>query len=485
MEKNPKYETVIGLEVHIQLNTKTKAFSTESNSFGDSPNTNISPVSLALPGALPIPNKAQIMAGCKMGIAIDGHINRISHFDRKNYFYPDLPKGYQITQDDVPVVVGGEITFETGGTHKTIRIHHIHCEEDAGKTIHDLHPSKSMVDYNRAGTPLLEMVTEPDFRSGQEVYDFIAYLQLLVRYLDISDGNMEEGSLRCDVNISVRLHGQNTYGERCEVKNVNSKKFAMQAIDYESKRQMGILDAGGTIVRTTLLFDSSTGKTSPMRSKEDATDYRYFSEPDIPPIVIDDADLQKMRSEVVLLPHAALKMLVSEYHLHPKVAQIIRRDPSWVSYFTSIKLPSDLYPAAGALLVNQFIPYITENNLSLIDIPTTNIEQLVRFLKRNDVNKSSASSILVKHILASPGDKIDIEAIAHKKGLIQNQNQDFLEEIIRQVLDAHPDKVLAYQKGKKGLLGFFMGQAMRLSKGKANAKTMEAKFKISLDKEKS
>ena len=288
------YETVIGLEIHVQLNTKSKAFCRDTNRFGDNANTNISEVSLALPGTLPNLNRSQVLSAIKLGVSLDCDINKNSRFDRKNYTYPDLPKGYQITQDQKPICIGGQFTFKTGENYKTIRLHHIHMEEDAGKSIHDIDKTLTCLDYNRAGTPLLEVVTEPDFRSGQEVSDFMSAFQTLIRYIDISDANMEEGSLRCDCNVSVRTDANAPLGTRAEVKNVNSKKFAKQAIEFEAERQWGIITAGGEVIQETRLFEAESGKTYSMRKKEDALDYRYFPDPDLQSIIIADKVIKNL-----------------------------------------------------------------------------------------------------------------------------------------------------------------------------------------------
>jgi len=282
------FDTVVGLEIHVQLNTKSKAFSNDKNSFGDLPNENIHPVSIALPGALPKINRGQVFSAVKLGIALQSTINKESYFDRKNYFYPDSPKGYQITQDGGPILLGGQFRFKKGDGYKSIRIHHVHMEDDAGKSIHDIDNNHTMIDLNRAGTPLLEVVTEPDFCSGQEVSDFLAAFQVLIRYLEISDANMEEGSLRCDCNVSVKPAGQIALGTRCEIKNINSKKFAKIAINHERDRQIRIIQQGAEVEQETRLFNAETLATYTMRKKEDALDYRYFPDPDLQPIILSE-----------------------------------------------------------------------------------------------------------------------------------------------------------------------------------------------------
>jgi aspartyl-tRNA(Asn)/glutamyl-tRNA(Gln) amidotransferase subunit B len=286
---NTAYETIIGLEVHVQLATESKAFCGDDASFGGEPNTHVSAVSLGHPGTLPKANGRQIELATRLGLALGCKINTHNAFDRKNYFYADLPKGYQITQDKAPICIGGSLSIKIGNNWKSIGIHHIHMEEDAGKSIHTMAPRHSFIDLNRAGVPLVEIVTEPDLRSGEEVDAFMTAMRQLVRYLEVSDGNMEQGSLRCDVNISIREQGATILNDRCEVKNVNSMKFARQAIDYEVRRQIGLVEAGGKVKQQTLNFDPNTGVTSPLREKEDAHDYRYFPEPDLPPVVLSDA----------------------------------------------------------------------------------------------------------------------------------------------------------------------------------------------------
>jgi len=404
----------------------------------------------------------------------------MTRFDRKNYFYPDLPKGYQITQDALPICVGGQMTYLSDGVEKTVRIHHVHMEEDAGKSSHDLHEDYSMVDINRAGTPLVEIVTEPDLRSPQEVHDFIASLQELVRYLDISDGNMEQGSLRCDVNVSVMPSGSDTYGERNEIKNVNSKKFAKTAVGYESKRQIAILEAGGTITMNTLLFDPEHGTTAPMRSKEEANDYRYFPDPDLPPVVLSDDYIQEVTSEVTLLPWTARQQLVEQLGLSEYDADIIARDRADVEFFIAIKLDKSEYQDLADFIINKALPYCGTEHKNLSDLNQNNIRSLIQLIASGKVAKSAALTKLSEPTLAAVED-IDIHALATELNLIQSDDQDFLDKIIAEVLSQNEGKVKAYRGGKKGLLGFFMGQVMGRSKGKANPKVLNEKLIKTLD----
>lgn len=475
-----EYTTVIGLEVHVQLNTSSKAFCADTNHFGDEPNTNFSAVTLALPGTLPILNEAHIKSSVKLAHALNSKINLENSFDRKNYFYPDLPKGYQITQDRAPICVGGELTYVSEGKLQTVRIHHVHMEEDAGKNSHDLHPQFSMVDINRAGTPLVEIVTEPDLRSAQEVHDFIAALQQLVRYLDISDGNMEQGSLRCDVNVSVMPKGSEVYGERNEIKNVNSKKFAKTAVEYESKRQIKILESGGIITMNTLLFNPENGTTKPMRSKEEANDYRYFPDPDLPPLHLTQDYVDAVISEVDLLPWTAKELLINDFALSEYDADILSRDKKMVVFFKEIQIDKKYASTLSSFLINKAIPYCQENDKEISSLHNANITAFVELLDSGTIAKSAGLNLLSEIVLSST-EELDLAQLAKENNLIQSDDQEFLDEIIKDVLSKHADKVKAYQNGKKGLLGFFMGQVMGRAKGKADPKVLTEKLSLALD----
>ena len=347
---NTAYETIIGLEVHVQLNTQSKIFCGDSTYYGSAPNTLVSAISLGHPGTLPKINAALIPKVIRLGLALDCRINPSSTFDRKAYFYPDLPKGYQITQDGNPVLIGGKVQLDDG---YTIRLHHAHLEEDAGKSIHHLDPKKTLLDYNRAGTPLIEIVTEPDFRSGEQVEEFLYRLRQLVRYLDISDGNMEQGSLRCDVNVSVRPVGQATYNNRCEVKNVNSMKFARQAITYEAKRQIKIMDEGGVVSQNTLNFNSDTGVTTPLRSKEDAPDYRYFPDPDIPLLLISQQEIDQEEKNLTMLPWEFEIEAIEKHGLTKIDAKTIGAEPAIAKYFLAYAQNFSYSKTFANLLINK------------------------------------------------------------------------------------------------------------------------------------
>lgn len=475
-----EYTTVIGLEVHVQLNTASKAFCADANRFGDSPNTNISATSLALPGTLPVHNESHLQSAIKLACALGSEVNLNNSFDRKNYFYPDLPKGYQITQDRAPICTGGRLCFLSEGEMKEVAIHHVHMEEDAGKNSHDLNPQFSMVDINRAGTPLVEIVTQPDLRSAQEVHDFIGALQQLVRYLEISDGNMEEGSLRCDVNVSVMPADSEIFGERNEIKNVNSKKFAKTAVEYESKRQIKILEEGGEIEKNTLLFNPEDGTTHPMRSKEEANDYRYFPDPDLPPIRLTEAYVLDIEQQIDLLPWTAKKSLIEEYNLTEYDAEIISREKATVQFFTQFDVARTHNTTLSSLIINKILPYCQGHNVDIHSLSIENIASFVRLLDSGKIAKSAGLKILTETVLKSPI-KIDLNALAAEHHLIQSDDQDFLDSLIEEVLTQNQDKVAAYKNGKKGLLGFFMGQVMGRAKGKANPKVLTEKLSKALE----
>jgi len=467
MSTTSPYETIIGLEVHIQLNTQSKIFCGDSIYFGSKPNTLVSAISLAHPGTLPKINQALIPKVIRLGLAVNSKINQSSTFDRKAYFYPDLPKGYQITQDKNPVLIGGYFDLDDG---TRIRLHHAHLEEDAGKSIHHLHPTKTLLDYNRAGTPLIEIVTEPDFRSGEQVEEFLYRLRQLVRYLDISDGNMEQGSLRCDVNISVRKEGQKEYNNRCEVKNVNSMKFARQAIDYETKRQIKIMEDGGVVSQNTLNFNPDTGVTTPLRSKEDAPDYRYFPDPDLPPLLISDKEIEDEKEQLTILPWEFETQAVEKYAVSKDDAKIIGAEPMVAKYFLDYAQNFKQIKAFSNLLINKILPFCKEKNMPLNELatPHSQLEELLVLVAENKVSASSAYQTLFEEMIYKP----DTPALklAEQMGLIQSSDTDEMELWVTEVIEAFPDKVKAYKGGKKGLLGFFMGEIMKRSKGKANPK---------------
>lgn len=484
MIQNTAYETVIGLEAHVQLSTRSKAFCADRNEFGGEPNTHVSAISLGYPGTLPRLNEAQLACAIKLGNALNCTINPQSSFDRKNYFYADLPKGYQITQDRAPICLGGGLPIRLpDGQTKVIRLHHIHMEEDAGKSIHPPDQKKhSLVDLNRAGTPLLEIVTEPDLRSPEEVEAFMTELRRLVRYLDISDGNMQEGSLRCDVNISVRPAGSNQLGTRCEVKNMNSMKFARKAVDYEVGRQIKLIEAGGKVRQQTLQFDPASGTTAPLRDKEDAHDYRYFPEPDLPPIRVDMTHVEAMKLAQEQLPWAAFEELRSEaYGLSVSDAEQLTNEPELLKLFKAHASATDQVNAMAKLFVNKVVPYLSEQSLSPADFPLgpQQTAEYLRVIESGAVSASAANSKLLPFLLQKP--ELEINAAIKSLQLSQNSDDDYLDKFVQEVISAYPDKVKAYQKGKKGLIGFFMGEVMKASRGKAEPKETKAKLLAALD----
>lgn len=469
-----KFEAVIGLEVHIQLNTKSKAFCGDDTTFGSAPNTQVGVVSLGHPGVLPKANAQQIAHAVKLGLALNCTINPRNTFDRKNYFYADLPKGYQITQDKAPICIGGKLPIKIGETWREVQIHHIHMEEDAGKSIHNLDPKNSLIDLNRAGVPLLELVTEPDLRSAEEVDAFMNAMRQLVRYLDISDGNMEQGSMRCDVNISIRPVGADYLMDRCEVKNVNSMRYARQAIAYELKRQQAIVESGGKVKQQTLNFDPATGVTAPLREKEDAHDYRYFPEPDLPPVVLSDTYTASIRAQLPALPWEQYDLFKAKYGRSDYEATLLSNDAQTANAYESLCALTPNFKAASNLMLNKILPYCQEQSIKATDFPISN-DQLAAFIQLiadGKVSNTIAYQRLFPALMKNP--ETAPAALAEKMNLIQSSDADFLETIAQEVLTAFPDKVAAFKKGKKGLLGFFMGEVMKRSKGKADPKAANA-----------
>ncbi len=465
-----QYEVVIGLEVHIQLSTKSKAFCSDATVFGAAPNSHISAISLGLPGTLPRLNKKQVEYAVRLGLALNSTINRKNYFDRKNYFYSDLPKGYQVTQDNQPICLGGSISIETEKAVRSIRIHHIHMEEDAGKSIHDQDPLHTQIDLNRAGVPLLEVVTEPDFRSGEEVDRFMNTMRQLVRYLEISDGNMDEGSMRCDCNISVRKKGATAYGQRCEVKNMNSMRFARKAIEFESKRQIDLIESGGQVAQQTLNFDPVSGETSPLRDKEDAHDYRYFPEPDLPPVLLSENYIDQIKSELSPLPWVLKKDFEDKLQLSSYDAELLTQDKSIALFFSDFVKTHSNYKSAANLTINKILPFLNEKNIGIQQFPvsTEKLAEFLQLIESEKVSSSIAYQRLFPVMLERPDQSA--EDLASELNLVQSADSDFLENLVQEVLSKNPDKVKAYQNGKKGLIGFFMGAVMRASNGKAEPK---------------
>lgn len=466
-----KYELVVGLEVHMQLQTKTKAYSGDANMYGSLPNTNINPISLGHPGTLPRMNKRSVEYAIKLGLACDMQINQKVYFARKNYFYADLPKGYQITQDKTPICTGGFITVkDEEGKDLRINITRAHLEEDAGKSMHDQDPFDTLIDLNRAGVPLIEVVSEPDIRSSKDAYSYLTELRKLIRYLDICDGNMEEGSMRCDANISVRLKGEQKFGTRCEVKNMNSIRNVQRAIEYEMRRQIDIIEAGGTIVQETRSFDAANGTTFSLRSKELAHDYRYFPEPDLQPLVITQEDIERIKANMPALPNELHKRYTEQFGLSEYDATMLTNEKEVAMWYEALIQHTTNYKAACNWILGPIKAYLNENALHIDDLKITQ-EQVAGIIALVDAGKISASTAAEKILPELASDKsLTAQAVAEKLNLIQDANEDDIKNIAREVLAAWPDKVENYKKGNKGMLGLFMGELMKKSGGKANPK---------------
>jgi len=474
------YEIVIGLEVHVQLNTKSKIFCADENTFGQQPNRHTSAISLAHPGTLPRVNSAAIDKGIVLALAIGSSIHKENRFDRKHYFYPDLPKAYQITQDRLPICVGGSIDIYEGDHPRKIRFHHVHMEEDAGKSVHDIDPKNTLVDLNRAGVPLLEIVTEPDMRSAQEVHDFMAKLQHLVRYIGISDANMEEGSMRCDCNVSVRKKGETILNNRCEVKNINSKKFAQQAVTYEAQRQIKLMEAGESIAQQTLTFDPETGRTSPIRDKEDAHDYRYFPDPDLPPIFISDEKINSLQKSMPVLPSIKKKEYLAK-GINEENTGVLTQELSTVE-FTDSLLDSSISPKAiGNYVINKVLPTAKENgieDLSKFPISSEKSIEFLSLIQDGKIIHSTAYQTLFPALLKQPEKSPSL--LCEELNLFQSGDTDLIDAAISDIISSHPEEVKKYKGGKKGLIGFFVGKGMKATKGQSNPKVLQEKFKEAL-----
>lgn len=462
-----KYELVVGLEVHAQLSTQSKMFSADSAAFGAEPNHHISMVSLGHPGTLPFTNKTAVEYAVKMGLACNCAINKHNSFARKNYFYADLPKGYQISQDQAPICLGGYVQVKlSDGSTKKVALHHIHMEEDAGKSSHDGHHTDSLIDLNRAGVPLLEIVTQPDLRSAEEAGQFLTEVRRLLRYLNICDGNMEEGSMRCDANISVRLYGQTEYGNRCEVKNLNSIRNVQRAIEHEFARQVLVIEAGGHIDQNTLNFDADTGETSVLRSKEMANDYRYFPEPDLQPLVLTEEYVEQIRAQLPALPQQLYNKYVNELGLSDYDASVITADHDVALFFERLTEKTANYKAAAHWLMGPVKSYLNEggHSFSTLTITPDRLAGIIELIEQGKINNTVAAHKLFPALLEQPS-KTAAE-LAQQLNLLISADGSELDGFIRQALDKYPDKVKEYHKGKKGVVGLFMGEVMKLSKGK-------------------
>ncbi len=471
------YEVVVGLEVHVQLQTKSKLFCGDSIAYGAEPNTQVSPITLAHPGTLPKMNRAAVEMAVKMGLACGCDINRQNYFARKNYFYPDLPKGYQVSQHTTPICVNGKVRITSGDSERDIRLNRIHLEEDAGKSLHDQDPYSTCVDYNRAGTPLIEIVSEPDIRSADEAFSYVSEIRKLVRYLEISDGNMEEGSLRCDANISIRKMGDNLLGTRVEVKNLNSIRNVKRAIEFEAARLQEMAERGETIIQQTRSFDADAGTTFSIRDKEDAEDYRYFADPDLTPFSLSNSFIDEIRSKLPALQAERISQYQTQYNLAKYDASVLTEEKELADYFEMVmhsaagdstaELPS-IAKATANWLLGPVKSWLNEKGKRIEEFPLapSRLLRLVELVRQGKVSFSVASGKLFNAFILEPTK--NPETIASEQNLLQLSDSTFISTLIDEVLLKLDDKVNEYRKGKKGLLSLFVGEVMKQSKGKAD-----------------
>lgn len=476
MEKSilDKYVAVIGLEVHAQLLTKSKIFNGDAAVYGSQPNTAVSVISLAHPGTLPKLNRKAVEFAIKMGLACNCEISRFNIFDRKNYFYPDLPKGYQITQDRTPVCKGGYITINTKEGESDVKLNRIHLEEDAGKSIHFAHENDTLVDLNRAGVALIEIVTEPCLRSSEEAYALLTEIRKLVRYLEICDGNMEEGSLRCDANVSVMLRDAKEFGRKVEVKNMNSIRNVQRAIDHEIERQITEIERGNLIISETRTFEAGSGKTFGMRTKEELNDYRYFPDPDLSPMTVSDAWLESIRESMPALPRELFRKFVDLYQLPEYDAQVLTDSREVAEYFQEVCAHSKNYKAVSNWVMGPVKSYLNELNLSAREFPLSpeGLADLISMVESGKISYTVASQRVFPELLKSPHSAA--LAVAERLNVIQQSDQTSILPIIEQVIREFPLKVEEYKSGKKGIVAMFMGEVMKRSKGKADPKVANA-----------
>ena len=464
------WQTVIGLEIHVQLSTKSKLFSGASTGFGAEPNTHVDLVDMGLPGVLPVPNKDAFLKAIRFGLATNAEINQVSSFDRKNYFYPDLPKGYQITQMAMPIVGKGSIKIFANGEEKIINITRAHLEEDAGKSVHDLFDGETGIDLNRAGTPLLEIVSEPEIANAKEAVAYFKAIRQIVTFLDICDGVMAEGSMRCDVNVSMKKVDDSELGTRAEIKNINSFKFIERAIAFEIDRQTKILESGGSVVQETRLYDSVKNETRSMRSKEEANDYRYFPEPDLLPVVISDKELEEIRLSLPELPEQKEKRYINEVKLEESEARIIASSKTMANMFEDACLKTVDSSLVARWLVGEVSALLNKDNIEIDEskLTSSNFAVLIERISDKTISGKIAKSVL-EEIWESGN---DVDAIINDKGLVQIQDESLLENIAKKIIEDNPAQVNAYKAGKDRLFGFFVGQVMKETQGKANPQSV-------------
>ena len=478
LRDNKEYEVIIGLEVHAQVLSESKLFSSSPTKFGSEPNTQVSLVDAAFPGMLPVINEFCIKQAIKTGIGLNAKINNKSIFDRKNYFYADLPQGYQISQYKNPIVGEGSVTLDMPDGEKMIGIERLHLEQDAGKSIHDIDPQNTLVDLNRSGVALMEIVSKPDLRYLDEVNAYIKKLRSIMRYLGTCDGNMQEGSLRADVNVSVRKKGETELGTRCEIKNVNSIKFMQMAIDYEANRQVDILEEGGSIDQETRLFDTKKNETRSMRTKEDAHDYRYFPDPDLLPLELNDDFINEIKKEIPELPDEKKKRFIEKFNLSPYEANILVSDIETSKYFEDVSKNSDVKLATN-WITGELFALLNNKSIEITESPITseNLAKLINLIKDGTISGKIAKTVF--EIMADSGK--DPKKIVEEKGLKQQSDPKELEKIIDKVISDNPKNVEAYKSGKDKLFGFFVGQVMKQSNGKANPQLVNEILKKKLN----
>ncbi len=469
-----EYEAVIGLEVHAQLATRSKIFSSSSTKFGSPPNSQVNPVCLAMPGVLPVFNDKVLEYAVKSGLATNCEIARKSRFARKNYFYPDLPKGYQISQYDEPLCLGGHLEIDSKDGKKKIRINRIHLEEDAGKLIHDYSDFQSHVDLNRAGVPLVEIVSEPDISTAQEAVEYVKKLRTILKYIEVCDGNMEQGSLRCDANISIRPVGDSELGTKTEIKNLNSFRFIQKAIEYEINRQTAVLRSGGKVTQETRLFDAQKGVTVPMRSKEEAHDYRYFPDPDLPPVLVEEVYLEKIRSLLPELPEKKLKRFMEEFSIPQSDASTLCSSKPLAEYFEECVQHTGNKKAASNWILNEVLSKVgNEDEIGGFPVEPKDVANLLNLIEKGRINRKTAKEIFSEMISSGK----NAEEIVAEKGLTQITDEDEILSIIKEVIENSPKEVQRYENGETKLLGFFVGQVMKATKGKANPAIVNERFK--------
>lgn len=461
-----KYDTVIGLEIHAELSTKTKAFCTCDASFGGDPNTHICPVCTGQPGALPVINHAAVEYAMRAGLAFGCEINRYTRFDRKNYFYPDLPKAYQISQLDLPLCINGKVQLSTG---TEVRIHQIHLEEDAGKMVHDDYHGQSWADYNRCSVPLIEIVSEPDITSAEEAAEFVSKIALYLKYLNVCDAKMQEGSIRADVNVSLKPAGSSVLGDRAEIKNLNSFRSIQRAIECEVERQTKILDDGGKVVQETRRFDDATGTTSSLRSKENANDYRYFPEPDILAITFSDADIEKAKSEIPLLPHERVEKYINEYKLTDEDARVITLEKYISDFYDETVAIYSEYKSVANLFLTEIMRRVKDTDTEEIPITAANFAKVCEMADKNTVNRNDAKTI-IRIMFEEGGEPMEI---AKANNFIVEEDLSAISDFIDNLFKERQDLVEDYKNGKTNVFGFFMGQANRGLQGKATPKSIK------------